>query len=187
MRFSRFLFPTLLTVLLAMPNVADTEDNSDNKFDQTPRRKISFDGAPMGESTHNKLKGHWVGIFDSAGLAQTCIKLDKIVSVSIQSYSLDGSVSITECTIDTQGNNSIRIYGSRSDQIQKTRDKLANTRQMIDKKANNLTRYPSKKFPEGAYSHNAEFQLETAEEVKQVYQSVLNAWVKNEGCVMRIH
>lgn len=187
MRFSHFLSLPLLTAVLAAPLLADSADSSEEKFEQTTRRKINFDGAPSGESTHNKLKGHWVGVFDAAGLAQTCIKLDRIVSVSIQSYSLDGSVAITECTIDTLGNTSIRIYGSRSDQVQKTRDRLSNTRQMIDRKANNVTRYPSKKFPEGAYSHNVEFQLETAEQVRQVYQSVLNAWVKNEGCLFRIY
>lgn len=184
MRFSHLLIPVTSACLLAVPVLAQTADSSNQ---QAPGGKINFDKVAAGESTHNKTKRFWVGVFDGTGMAQTCIKLDSIVSVSLQSYSLDGAVAVTECTIDTVGNNSIRIYGSRSDQVKQTRDRLSNTRELIDSKSDNLTRYPGKKFPEGAYSHNIEFQLETAEQVKLVYQSILNAWVRNEGCIFRIN
>lgn len=182
MRSSRLLPLLLAGSLLAVPAVAQ---HTDYPHQAPSRERISFDKAAIGESSNTAAKRFWVGIFDMRGIAQTCIKLDSIVSVSLQSYYLDDDVAITECTIDTAGNNSIRIYGSRLAQNRKTRDRLNTARDAIDSETGN--RYPSKKFPEGAYSHNVEFQLGTAEHVKQVYQSVLNAWVTNEGCIFRIN
>lgn len=180
MQLSRILPFTLATAMLMMPLAAQqtTETTSSSA-------ELNFDNASGGSTADKKVKRFWVGVFDSAGLAQVCIKLEDIVSVSIQSYALDGSLAITECTVDTKGNNSIRIYGTRSAMVKKTRDRLSNTRDLIDSKTDNASRYPSKKFPEGAYSHNVEFQVESDTEVKKVYQSILNAWVKNEGCVFR--
>lgn len=144
----------------------------------------TFDPDKQGE--HNsQYKQFWVGVFDAGGTAQTCIRLSSIVSVNIHTYMLDGATKITECTIDTLGNNSIRIYGSGSERVQRTREQLSNTRDLIDGKTGGASRYPGKKFPEGAYSHNIEFQVDSAAEVQKIYESVLKAWLNNKGCVYR--
>ncbi|HIX89109.1 MAG TPA: hypothetical protein H9976_08345 [Candidatus Akkermansia intestinavium] len=164
----------LMAALLCLPLGAATNNDTKSTFD--------VDKSGQHDSQY---KQFWVGIFDSKGTAQVCVKLALIVSVNIHTYMLDGATKITECTIDTLGNNSIRIYGTGSEQVQRNLSRLSNTRELIDSKTGGATRYPGRKFPEGAYSHNVEFQVDSAAEVQAVYESVLNAWLKNKGCIYK--
>jgi hypothetical protein len=113
--------------------------------------------------------------------------LDTIVSVSKHTYSVD-NVVVKECTIDTRGNNSIRFYCmNNTEQSQKMLERTKNTRKLIDSKTGGLTSKPAKKFPEGTYSHNVEYLIDDPKKIDDIYESALNAVIKNRGCTFKVN
>jgi ribosomal protein L2 len=106
--------------------------------------------------------------------------------VSKHTYNV-GTQTVREVTIDTIGNNSIRIYCMNvNEQQQRFKERLSNTRELIDSKTGNATKLPNKKFPEGTYSHNIEYQVEDVATLDKIYDSVMNAIIKNRGCTLRV-
>lgn len=147
----------------------------------TAQERVSFDDAKDGEQAiPNK---YWVCIVDGSDI--TAVKLDMITSVSKHTYSVDG-VAFREVTIDTRGNNSIRFYSCLNERVNTAKDRLSNTRALLDSKGGNVSKYPAKKFPEGTYSHNVEYLIENSEDLNKLYESVVNAMFKNKGCTFKI-
>lgn len=147
----------------------------------TAQERVSFDDAKDGEQAiPNK---YWVCIVDCSDI--TAVKLDMITSVSKHTYSVDG-VAFREVTIDTRGNNSIRFYSCLNERVNTAKDRLSNTRALLDSKGGNVSKYPAKKFPEGTYSHNVEYLIENSEDLNKLYESVVNAMFKNKGCTFKI-
>ncbi|MCI7698689.1 MAG: hypothetical protein MSQ05_04805 [Akkermansia sp.] len=111
----------------------------------------------------------------------TSILLTSVISVSLHSYLLDGSVRMIELTVDTTGNHSIRFYAYTGEQANTWKERLSNTRDLVDSKTGGATRLPGRKFPEGAYSHNVEFQLDSEAQVRQLYKSLMDSWTKTKN------
>lgn len=145
--------------------------------------RVSFDNAKDGEQAIETK--YWVGIIGCCNNCITTVKLDMITSVSKHTYSVDG-VSFREVTIDTRGNNSIRFYACLNERVNTMKDRLSNTRAIIDSKSNNSSKFPAKKFPEGTYSHNVEYQVENEQDLNKLYDSVVNALFRNKGCTFKI-
>ncbi len=95
-------------------------------------------------------------------------------------------MQIREVTIDTMGNNSIRFYSIGSERATSMQDRLSNTRELLDRHTENSSRYPGKKYPEGAYSHNVEYQVSSVSTLDKIYDSVSTAWVRGKGCTLRV-
>ncbi|MDO5469800.1 MAG: hypothetical protein Q4F38_00745 [Akkermansia sp.] len=128
----------------------------------------------------------WICIFGCPKTATTCVRLDAITSVSKHTYNV-GSQTVREVTIDTTGNNSIRIYCMNvNEQQQRYKDRLSNTRELMDSKTGRNSKLPTKKFPEGTYSHNVEYQVEEVTVLDKIYDSVMNAIMKNKGCTLKV-
>lgn len=107
----------------------------------------------------------------------TSILMPNIISVNLHTYMLDGSVRMIEMTVDTIGNNSIRFYAYTGEQANTWKERLSSTRDLVDSKTGGATRLPGRKFPEGAYSHNVEFQLESEQAVRSVYAHLMKSWI----------
>lgn len=109
----------------------------------------------------------WKASLTDVDKGEVCILLSSITTVALHTYMLDGTIEITECTVDTTGNNSIRFYAPAEDPVgvgKEVRKALRNTKYPAA--------LPARKFPEGVYSHNIEYQLSSPEKVKQIYDSI---------------
>lgn len=132
----------------------------------------------------------------SIGDGIVSIRLDTITSVSKHTYNVVSvnknstqveNQTVKEVTIDTTGNNSIRIYCSDVNKEQKRyKDRLKNTQELIEKRTGTDSKLPSKKFPEGTYSHNIEYQVQNPAALDNIYNSVMNAIIKNKGCTLKV-
>ena len=101
---------------------------------------------------------------------------NKIIAVALHSYRLNGSNEIIECTIDTSGNHSYRFYAMVEQDTSHTA-KIVRTALGESRKMDNITdNLPARKFPEGAYSHNIEYQFSSPKKVREFYKNVLEAW-----------
>lgn len=114
------------------------------------------------------------------------IAVQSIVSISKHIFKLNGETPITEVTIDTVGNNSIRFYyvhpaGSirpttnPKEMIGAARQKL--NQELTRQKDENIE--PSIKFPEGTYAHTIEFQIADMEMLDKIYKTSVKAWERN--------
>lgn len=145
--------------------------------------RVSFDDTKDGEQSIQSK--YWVGIVGCCGQCIATVKLDAITSVSKHTYSVDG-VTFREVTIDTKGSNSIRFYACLNERVNTAKDRLSNTRSLIDSKSGSSSKFPAKKFPEGTYSHNVEYLVEKEADLNKLYDSVVNALFKNKGCTFKI-
>lgn len=134
----------------------------------------------------NAGNAYWVCVFGCPKTAVTTVRLSSITSVSKHTYNVGGQ-TVREVTIDTTGNNSIRIYCMNvNEQQQKQKSRLSNTRQLIDSKTGHNSKLPTKKFPEGTYSHNVEYQVEEVEILDKIYNSVIKAISSNKGTKLTV-
>ncbi len=171
-----------LTQLLAM---ALTGLSAMTAMPAGAQERITFAETEDGEKNVNYK--FWVCIVGCPKQAVTAVRLDTIVSVSKHTYSVD-NVVVKECTIDTRGNNSIRFYCmNNTEQSQKMLERTKNTRKLIDSKTGGLTSKPAKKFPEGTYSHNVEYLIDDPKKIDDIYESALNAVIKNRGCTFKVN
>lgn len=111
---------------------------------------------------------------------ETYINVTSITAIAKHSYKLNGEVKVSEVTIDTVGNNTLRFYyvdtklpslaptGTSSGvDAKNVRSKVFNG------KDENL---PSVKFPEGTYAHSVEYQLPSETAVNQLYAAAISVW-----------
>lgn len=138
------------------------------------------------ENLPNAGNNFWVCVFGCPKTAVTTVRISNITSVSKHTYNV-GNQTVREVTIDTVGNNSIRIYCLNVNaQQQKYKERLSNTRQLIDSKTGNNSKLPTKAFPEGTYSHNVEYQVESVEILDKIYNSVIKAISSNKGTKLTV-
>ncbi len=146
--------------------------------------RVDFNNAPEGEQNVNYK--FWVCIIGTAKKAITSVRLDTVTSVSKHTYNV-GTQTIREVTIDTAGNNSIRIYCMNlNSQQARIRERTRNTRGLVEANTGADSSIPTKSFPEGTYSHNVEYQVDRAEDLDTIYDSIMNAILNNRGCILRI-
>lgn len=123
---------------------------------------------------------------DLGETSKLSLAVDHIVSVSMHPYLLNGETLITEVTVDTTGNNTIRFYYIHPDEdkaditnpesvVKSARKRL---RQQGSQPAAENT-IPSLKFPEGAYAHTVEYQVGTFEELEKLHQSLVSVWERS--------
>ena len=128
----------------------------------------------------------WICCIGSTENAVTSVRLDTITSVSKHSYYIEG-VLIREVTIDTAGNNSIRIYCLKaSDAAARAANRTRQTRELVEGRTGISGDIPTKKFPEGTYSHNIEYQVRKVDDLDTIYNSVMNAILRNKGCALKV-
>lgn len=128
----------------------------------------------------------WTCIFDDVKVATVSVRLDTVTSVAMHTYNI-GAQTVREVTIDTTGNNSIRIYCLNTNStVTRYADRVKNTRELVDSKTGGATKYPSKTFPEGTYSHNIEYQVESVKDLEGIYESVIKAVFSNKGAVIEV-
>ncbi len=128
----------------------------------------------------------WTCIIDNEKVAAVNVRLENITSVSMHTYNI-GPQTVREVTIDTTGNNSIRLYCTNvNSTTARYAERVKNTRSLVEGKTGGATKFPSKTFPEGTYSHNVEYQLESVKDLEEVYESIMTAVFLNKGDVILV-
>lgn len=142
--------------------------------------------AQEGDNAPKASDKFWVCIIGCPNTAMTTVRISAITSVNKHTYNV-GNQLVKEVTIDTTGNNSIRIYctnlNSRQNQI---KARMNNTRMLVESKTGNNSDLPTKSFPEGTYSHNVEYQVEKPDTLDKIYDSVIKAISSNKGATLKV-
>ncbi len=126
---------------------------------------------------------------------QVTIAVPCITSVAQHSYLLNGVTPISQVTIDTTGNNTIRFYCVHPDELGKDPAALAKvlSPDTIHPKRNGgitggkISALPAVKFPEGTYSHSIEFQLDDPEQLTKLYKAASSVWNSTSPKTVKIH
>lgn len=128
----------------------------------------------------------WEATLSQPKKGNIVVKLNDVTSVALHTYMLNGVQEITECTIDTKGNNSIRFFALMGgDNKDATMVHTALGSSQVPGASSIAASYPARKFPEGSYSHNIEYQLKSAESVYKVFQSIKDAWRKSTSTTVK--
>ena len=169
------LFTTLaFAALAALPLSAQQEQ---------PKDRLNLDKVQLGE--HNGLPGRWTCLVSCGEVMM--VKLDTITSVSTHHYKLEDTRMVSEVTIDTTGNNTIRFYHISEDNKDTIGSKLVNARGLAEKHTGATSRRPTKVYPGATHSHNIEYQLHDDGDLTKVFESVTHAWVKNTSQTLKLH
>ena len=117
------------------------------------------------------------------------VALSKITSVSKHQYLLDGTLIVTEVTIDTLGDSLVRIYHLRpaaedstlsgpSRIVERGRDLLDRAGQRTGTDPNSQVH---KKYPLTTHSKTIEFRVQDEATLDALLGSVRTAWIKGRG------
>lgn len=160
---ARHLFPILICPLLFAHQSFAAED-------ELPDPKIQLWQAELNDTS------------------KITIAVSQIVSVAIHPYLLNGENLVTEVTIDTTGNNTIRFYYVHPDDdkpdytdpesVMKSAKKRLSQRPS-QPKAQAKAAIASLKFPEGAYAHTIEYQVSSLETLDTIFKSLTSVWEKS--------
>ncbi|MGC4014092.1 MAG: hypothetical protein QM755_06165 [Luteolibacter sp.] len=161
------LFP-LLALLASAPLHAQNTDTNTN---------------PVGTETEGPRR-FWQATLPGGSYM---VALDRITSVSEQTYLVDGGVVVHEVNIDTNGQALARFYyveppATGSNTITSAVDRA---KQMIDevgkRTGNDSQTMVLKKYPETTHAKCIEFRLTSQEELDALIKSVKDAWESNKG------
>lgn len=159
----RHLFPLLVFPLIFAHQAFSAED------DQQPDPKIQLWQAELNDTS------------------KITIAVSQIVSIAMHPYLLNGENLVTEVTIDTTGNNTVRFYYVHPDDektdytdpesvVKSARKRLS--QRPSQPKAQENAAIASLKFPEGAYAHTIEYQVSSIETLDAIFKSITTVWEK---------
>jgi hypothetical protein len=115
------------------------------------------------------------------------VSLDRITSISRQTYLLDGAVVVHEVSVDTIGQALARFYFLEP---VKTPSTAANQiidrgRELLDqageRSGTDLQKMVVKKYPETTHAKCLEYRLEDAAELDSLYKSLRDSWESGRG------
>ena len=122
------------------------------------------------------------------------VGLGSITSVSKHSYVLDGTLLVTEVTVDTTGTALARFYYiepitkdtafNALDRIQKRAEQLRQRgQQRSGTKADEMAQ---KSYPTTTHARTIEFRIMNEVELNALYRSLYQAWISGKGRTFRI-
>ena len=117
------------------------------------------------------------------------VALDRISSVSKHEYVLDGTLLITEVSIDTNGNALTRIYQitpMTDDSALDTPKRIVERGTELLEQAGQRTETEAlamvqKKYPQTTHAKSIEFRVENIETLDALYASIEKAWKSGRG------
>ena len=117
------------------------------------------------------------------------VALSKITSISKHEYLLDGNLIITEVTIDTLGDTTLRVYqitpaaqygtlATPRKVIERGKDLLDRAGQRTGADVQNMVH---KQYPTTTHSKTIEFRLKDLQTLDALHSSVRTAWMSGKG------
>lgn len=159
---------TALLLLLSTPLLL-AQGSTDDKFDDNPDHRRFWQAALPG--------GEYV------------VALDRISSISKHQYILDGTLLVTEVTIDTNGNSLTRIYhitpvgddstvGTTTKIIERGNELLDQAGQRT---GTNLQDMVHKKYPLTTHSKSIEYRVSELATLDALFSSIDKSWKSGKG------
>lgn len=150
---------------------ADNSDTTTSDAEQTSGRTVGT---------------YWIGTFASSPQGNICVRLSEITSITIHNYMLNGKIPIGELTIDTTGNNSIRIYCVLS--AEDMSKEVLSMVSALKAETSDLGSVPqvAKQFPEGTHAHSIEYSVTSETQLKAIYASIVKSMMSNKNGKMTI-
>lgn len=122
------------------------------------------------------------------------VRLDRITSVSKAEYLIEGSIMVTEVTVDTMGQTTARFYygepyipksklGITENAANRARDIANTTRQRVSETDFEVDRLVVKNYgpPNTTHAKTIEFKVASLNELDQIYKNVFDAWTTGRG------
>jgi hypothetical protein len=115
------------------------------------------------------------------------VAIDRIASISQQTYLLDGGVVVHEVTVDTNGQALARFY-----YLEPPKTSSSTTTQMVDRgrelvdqagqrSGTNMQDMVMKKYPETTHAKCIEYRLKNEKELEALYKSLRETWESGKG------
>lgn len=115
------------------------------------------------------------------------VAIDRISSISMQTYMLDGALVVHEVTVDTSGQALARFYYIEPPSSPATgvNQALTRGRQVVDQlgkqTGNDSANMVVKKYPETTHAKTVEYRLQSQAELESLYKSLKDTWETGRG------
>ncbi|MDG2400322.1 MAG: hypothetical protein P8M04_07100 [Akkermansiaceae bacterium] len=194
MNFSPFLLAFVFSALSVTaqttpaPGGQQTSTNQQqNEPDQDEKDKETLEGVNDDENRKRRWECSLPG-------GEYSVNLGAITSISKHSYVLDGTLLVTEATVDTTGTALARFYYiepitkdttfNALARIQKRAEQLRNRGQTrTGTKADEMAQ---KSYPTTTHARTIEFRIMNEVELNALYGSLYQAWTSGKGRTFRI-
>lgn len=136
-------------------------------------------------------------VIDVNGKDKVVLSISSIVSIAKHRFMLNGALPVSEVTIDTVGNNSLRFYYVNNQQDSPTApptDVRSGARQAAQQAAAEIngevstgkSNLPSVQYPDGVYAHTIEYQVSSSGALDTLFTSALAAWENSSDKTINI-
>ena len=188
---------TFLLLALALPlsplsaQTFPTRPNSPNQQEKDDEKEEADKKALEGVNDDENKKRRWEA---SLTAGEYSVSLGTITAISKHSYVLDGTLLVTEVTIDTTGTSLARFYYMEPI----TKDTNFNALERIQKRAEELRKRSQKRsgtkademaqksYPTTTHARTIEFRIMSEVELNALYSSLYRSWDTGKGRTFRI-
>lgn len=130
-----------------------------------------------------KNKGYVQLIVGDEKTSQIILDLHKIVSISLHTYMLNSKIPILELTIDSLGNNSVRIYtvitAPAGNYVNGVKERMSGR-----VAEHGVTSAVSKQYPHTTHAHSIEYSAMNTNELRKAYSKLIKAWTSKKGDII---
>jgi len=124
------------------------------------------------------------------------VELDKVASVSLQEYILDGTQAVSEVTVGTTGSEVARFYymaplaspsrtGVGADILTSLTAEAEKATHVTALDSATTTPPVVKNYPATTHAHVVEYRLPSREMLLKLYESLENSWMKRKSTLFR--
>ncbi|MBJ06915.1 MAG: hypothetical protein CMO40_07345 [Verrucomicrobiaceae bacterium] len=170
--------PALALFLLSQLALAqDSADPDANSTGQDPEKTYN-------DSVGNK--GFWQGTLPGGSYL---VALSRITSISKHSYLLEGNVIVTEVTIDTVGDTTMRVYqitpAAQYGTLATGRKIVERGQDLLDRAGQrtgaDITNMVQKQYPSTTHAKTIEFRVQDLGTLEALHRSATSAWSSGKG------
>lgn len=186
----------LLTgMVLSVPTAGHAQGNNNNNNGQNQNQNDQDDEDEEDEDSNaeesESPKRFWQATLPCGNYM---VAIDRISSISMHEYVLDGQLLVTEVVVDTSGRALARFYHVAS----VTEAAGANTatrlaergRQLVDqageRAGTNVHNLAQKNYPTTSHAGMVEYRVLNLNDLKALYKSLQSAWESNRGKTITI-
>ena len=182
----------LLLLALALPLTAQTSPGRQtNQNGQGNNSNNQNAEPPENTSDEENKKRRWHAFLPGGAYH---VGLGSITAISKHSYVLDGTLYVSEVTIDTTGNSLARFYfiepisaDSKFNVVQRLQASLGKAQEKAGEySGTKIDELAQKTYPHTTHAKTIEYRILTEQELGALFGSVYRAWDSGKGRTFRI-
>ena len=167
-----------ILALLALAPVAMAQDTANPNSTSNSKDKAYEDGLDH--------KGFWQGVMPGGSYL---VALSRITSISKHEYLPDGNLIVTEVTIDTLGDTTMRVYqitpAAQYGTLATGRKIVERGRDLLDRAGQrtgaDVANMVHKQYPTTTHSKTVEFRVKDLGTLNALVSSARTAWMSGKG------